>query len=79
MPYVPHTDDDIKHMLETIGVSSMDDLFDEIPKDIIAGPLQQVPSGKTEMETLRIMSDRAQQDGGNLCFIGAGEIGRAHV
>ena len=72
MPYVPHTDDDIKHMLETIGVSSMDDLFDEIPKDIIAGPLQQVPSGKTEMETLRIMSDRAQQDGGNLCFIGAG-------
>ena len=72
MPYVPHTDDDIKHMLETIGVSSLDDLFDEIPKDIIAGPLQQVPTGKTEMETLRIMSDRAQQDGGNLCFIGAG-------
>ncbi|RLU01276.1 aminomethyl-transferring glycine dehydrogenase subunit GcvPA [Ketobacter sp.] len=72
MPYIPHTDDDVKRMLDTIGVNSIDDLFDEIPKDIIAQPLQQVPPGKTEMETMRIMSDRAAQDSGNLCFIGAG-------
>ncbi|MEC8811634.1 MULTISPECIES: aminomethyl-transferring glycine dehydrogenase subunit GcvPA [unclassified Ketobacter] len=72
MPYIPHTDDDVKRMLDTIGVNSIDDLFDEIPQDIIAQPLQQVPPGKTEMETMRIMNDRAAQDGGNLCFIGAG-------
>lgn len=72
MPYIPHTDADIRRMLDTIGVSSIEDLFDEIPRDIIAPPLQQVPPGKSEMETLRIMSDRASQDSGNLCFIGAG-------
>jgi glycine dehydrogenase subunit 1 len=72
MPYIPHTDDDVKRMLDTIGVNSIDDLFDEIPKDIIAKPLQHVPSGKSEMQTTRIMSDRAAQDSGNLCFIGAG-------
>lgn len=72
MPYIPHTDADIKRMLDTIGVNSIEDLFDEIPKDIIAKPLQHVPTGKSEMETLRIMSDRASQDSGNLCFIGAG-------
>ncbi|MAR89713.1 MAG: aminomethyl-transferring glycine dehydrogenase [Pseudomonadales bacterium] len=72
MPYIPHTEDDVKRMLDAIGVASIDDLFDEIPRDIIAQPLQNVPPGKTEMETLRIMSDRAQRDSGNLCFIGAG-------
>ena len=72
MPYIPHTDDDVKRMLDTIGVDSIDDLFDEIPKDIIAQPLQHVPPGKSEMETTRIMNDRAAQDGGRLCFIGAG-------
>ena len=72
MPYIPHTDDDVKRMLDTIGADSIDDLFDEIPKDIIAQPLQQVPAGKSEMETTRIMSDRAAHDSGNLCFIGAG-------
>lgn len=72
MPYIPHTEHDIQRMLDTIGASSIDDLFDEIPKDIIAPPLQKVPSGKSEMETLRIMNDRAAQDAGNLCFIGAG-------
>lgn len=72
MPYIPHTDADIRRMLDTIGVDSIEDLFDEIPRDIIAPPLQQVPPGKSEMETLRIMSDRASQDSGNLCFIGAG-------
>ena len=72
MPYIPHTDADIRRMLDTIGANSIEDLFDEIPKDIIAQPLQNVPPGRSEMETLRIMSDRALQDSGNLCFIGAG-------
>lgn len=71
MPYIPHTDADVRRMLDTIGVSRIDDLFDEIPLQILAKPLQ-APPGKSEMETLRIMGDRAARDAGNLCFIGAG-------
>ncbi|MCG7960489.1 MAG: hypothetical protein JAY69_15640, partial [Candidatus Thiodiazotropha taylori] len=28
MPFIPHTEDDIQEMLATIGVESIDDLFD---------------------------------------------------
>ena len=32
--YFPHTDDDLKAMLETVGVKSLDELFAEIPESI---------------------------------------------
>lgn len=34
MPYIPHTEDDRKQMLATIGVESIDDLFCEIPEKL---------------------------------------------
>jgi len=30
MPFIPHTDEDTKEMLDTIGVPNLDALFDEI-------------------------------------------------
>jgi len=32
MDYVPHTPEDLKQIMKTIGISSMDDLFDDIPE-----------------------------------------------
>lgn len=72
MPYIPHTDDDIRQMLATIGVERLDQLFDEIPDDIKGNKLQQVPEGLPEMQVMRIMADRAAQDGQVSCFLGAG-------
>ncbi|MBV1869390.1 MAG: aminomethyl-transferring glycine dehydrogenase subunit GcvPA [Gammaproteobacteria bacterium] len=72
MPYIPHTDNEIKEMLDTIGVGNIEELFDEIPASIKAGELQKVPSGVCEMVALREMADRAEKDSGALCFIGAG-------
>ena len=71
MPYIPHTDEDVKNMLDTIGVDSIDDLFDEIPKDIIAKNFD-IPEGISEMEMMRLMSERAAADSNVSCFIGAG-------
>ena len=71
MPYIPHTDDDVKAMLDIIGVDSIDDLFDEIPKDIITQNFN-IPEGISEMEMLRLMADRAEADSNVSCFIGAG-------
>ena len=31
MRFAPHTDDDVDQMLEAIGLSSVDQLFDRIP------------------------------------------------
>ncbi|MDY7024761.1 MAG: aminomethyl-transferring glycine dehydrogenase subunit GcvPA [Pseudomonadota bacterium] len=72
MAYTPHTADDIKHMLDVIGAKSIDDLFDEIPAAVRAKPLSAIPDGQSEMQVLRTMQDRANQDSGYLNFIGAG-------
>ena len=72
MPFIPHTDAEIKAMLAAIGVKSIDDLFDEIPEALRAGKLTQVPEGVSEMEIARVMSERASQDGAYLNFLGAG-------
>lgn len=34
MPYIPHTEDDVRAMLATIGVESIDELFREVPEDM---------------------------------------------
>ncbi|MES9854585.1 MAG: aminomethyl-transferring glycine dehydrogenase subunit GcvPA [Candidatus Thiodiazotropha sp. L084R] len=72
MPFIPHTEEDIQEMLSTIGVDSIDDLFDEIPEALRCGELEEIPSGLPEMEVSRLMRARARTDGQPLCFIGAG-------
>jgi len=72
MPFIPHTDKDIQKMLSTIGVQSIDELFSEIPSQLRSKPLDAVPEGLSEMEMMRLMQERAEQDAGALCFIGAG-------
>ena len=72
MPFIPHTEEDVRHMLGAIGVSSIDDLFDEIPAELRVRSLQGVPEGMTEMEVGALMRSRAREDGEPVCFIGAG-------
>ena len=45
MPFIPHTEEDVRQMLEVIGVDRIDDLFDEIPADLRAKALEHVPRG----------------------------------
>ena len=72
MPFIPHTKDDIREMLATIGATSIDDLFDEIPKGLLVESLDGVPAALSEMQITRLMHERAARDGAPLCFIGAG-------
>lgn len=72
MPFIPHTNDDVKAMLAAIGVDSVDALFDEIPAELRARGLAQVPEGMNEMVIGRVMHQRSAEDGQPRCFIGAG-------
>ena len=72
MPFIPHTDDEIRQMLATIGVGDTDALFDEIPAELRTGALAAIPPGLSEMEVGRLMTERAARDGRRLNFIGAG-------
>ncbi len=72
MPFIPHTENEIREMLDTIGVSSIDDLFDEIPDGLRISNLQAVPEAVSEPAVTRLMHERAARDRQPLCFIGAG-------
>lgn len=71
MPFIPHTQEDVQHMLDTIGVSSIEALYGEVP-DELRTELKEVPEGLSEMAVTRLMHERAAQDPQDLCFLGAG-------
>lgn len=72
MPFIPHTEEDIREMLARIGVDAIDDLFDEIPADLRIGGLDQVPDALSEPGIERLMRSRAVLDRVELNFAGAG-------
>jgi glycine dehydrogenase subunit 1 len=72
MPFNPHTPKDVADMLAAIGAKSVDELFDEIPKELRIESLAGIPDALNEMQIGRLMSTRAAQDGTPLNFIGAG-------
>ncbi len=72
MPFIPHTEEDIAEMLASIGAKTIEELFDEIPKELVSGELTGVPPGLSEMEITRLMMERATTDGFYQNFIGAG-------
>ena len=72
MPFIPHTEEDIAEMLGSIGAKTIEELFDEIPKELISDELTGVPPGLSEMEITRLMMDRAGKDGFYQNYIGAG-------
>jgi glycine dehydrogenase subunit 1 len=72
MPFIPHTEEDIAEMLASIGAKNIEELFDEIPSELVSGQLTGVPPGLSEMEITRLMMERAGKDGFYQNFIGAG-------
>lgn len=73
MPFIPHTENDVKKMLEVIEVNTLEDLFSEIPRSLRIKELpEEIPESLTEMELTRLMRERSQLDAGMMCYIGAG-------
>ena len=72
MPFIPHTEQDVRDMLAAIGAKDIETLFDEIPANLRARRLEAIPDGMSEQEIGRLMLERAERDGRPLCFIGAG-------
>ncbi len=73
MPFIPHTEQDVREMLEVINVPTLSALFEEIPESLrIAALPEAIPSGVGEMALAREMRECASQDVVDLCFIGAG-------
>ena len=61
MKYTPHTAADVQHILETIGVDSVDALFADIPA-AIRNPKIDIPAGLDEFGVLKHMRDLAAKN-----------------
>ena len=82
MPFIPHTQTDVASMLAVVGAANIDELFDEIPANLLnripdsgqddGEPGARLPAGLSEMEMLRRLAERARADETGPCFLGAG-------
>lgn len=48
--FIPHTEEDIAHMLRKIGVDSVDALYSDVPADVIFRAEYDIPSAMSEIE-----------------------------
>ncbi|OIQ51331.1 putative glycine dehydrogenase (decarboxylating) subunit 1 [Pseudodesulfovibrio hydrargyri] len=72
MPFVPHTEDEVREMLAAIGVGSVEDLFAEITQDMRPKSFD-IPDGLSEMEVLSKLEGLAAKNATNsVSFLGAG-------
>src|SRR5687767_12381547 len=75
MDYTPHTDEDIAAMLETIGVSSIEDLFEPIPENLRLGRRLELGAPVSESENYDRLYDLAALNVATdrlTCFAGGG-------
>lgn len=78
MPYVPHTPEDVREMLATIGVGSIDELFREIPDNLRRSPGDlDLPAAQDEATIAKTLGGLAGRNRTDLVsFLGAGVYDR---
>ena len=70
--YFPHTEEDLKAMLEKVGVRSLDDLYAQIPESIRYKDDYRIPSEMSELEVRQLFDSLGSQNHQLTCFAGYG-------
>lgn len=73
--YIPNTEADKRYMLDTIGVSTIDDLFKDIPKELRLNRELSLNKALSEAElskSITHMADSNRSTSDLVCFLGAG-------
>jgi glycine dehydrogenase subunit 1 len=73
--FAPHTEDDVRAMLEALGLSSIDDLYRHIPDEVLLDRPLDIPDGVSEMELvadLSALATRNRHADDLVCFAGGG-------
>ena len=52
--YFPHTDDDLQQMMQRVGISSLDDLYAEVPEAIRFRGDYDLPDEMSETEVRQV-------------------------
>lgn len=70
--YFPHTEEDIKLMLERIGVKSIDDLYSDVPSEYIFKGEYDLPSALSEQQVREFFENLASKNSKLKVFVGQG-------
>lgn len=60
--YIPHTEEDITAMLKKIGATKVDDLFSDIPAEVIFKEEYDIPSAMSEIELRKHFRELAKKN-----------------
>ena len=72
MPFIPHTPEETREMLATVGVRTLDDLFADIPASMRPKSFN-LPKGQSEAAICNYFEDMAARNRTSLIsFLGAG-------
>lgn len=70
--YLPHTPEDIAAMLERCGVSSVEDLYADVPEELRIRGRYELPEGISEKEIRDFFAEAEAECRDLTCFAGAG-------
>ena len=68
--YFPHTDDDLQQMMQRVGISSLDDLYAEVPEAIRFRGDYDLPDEMSETEVRQVFEQLAAMNRPMMCFGG---------
>ena len=70
--YFPHTDEDIRSMLDKCGLKSLEDLYEDIPGELVLHRDYELPEEMSEVEVRKMFDELGEYNQTLNCFIGAG-------
>ena len=70
--YFPHTEEDLREMLDKVGLKSLEGLYDQIPEDIRFKGDYEIPLGASEIEVRQLFERLGSQNQQMTCFAGYG-------
>lgn len=70
--YFPHTPEDIAGMLAKVGAESLEDLYVELPREVLYKGDYDLPSAMSEVEVRRFFDRLGRKNRQLVCFAGAG-------
>lgn len=74
-PYLPHTESDKRGMLDFLGLESMEDLFKDIPEELLLNRPLNIPVASSERQVLGSLKQLSRMNDNTedlICFLGAG-------
>ena len=72
LSYLPHTEADIRAMLDKVGVKTLDDLYSDVPKEFLKKGAYALPDALSEQEIRSALESLEKMNARLKVFVGAG-------